>query len=70
MNRDMDWLTQARADLEHARHSLAMEDCEWACFAAQQSAEKAVESLHLNLGSVIWGTRSMTCSRHSRRGHR
>jgi HEPN domain-containing protein len=28
---------------------------EWACFAAQQSAEKAVKALHLSLGQEAWG---------------
>ncbi len=28
---------------------------EWACFAAQQSAEKAVKALHLHLGQEAWG---------------
>ena len=28
---------------------------EWACFAAQQAAEKAVRALHLHLGQEAWG---------------
>ena len=28
---------------------------EWACFAAQQAAEKAVKALHLHLGQEAWG---------------
>jgi HEPN domain-containing protein len=28
---------------------------EWACFAAQQAAEKAVKALHLALGEEDWG---------------
>ena len=28
---------------------------EWACFAAQQGAEKAVEALHLHHGQEAWG---------------
>ncbi len=28
---------------------------EWACFAAQQAAEKAVKALHLRLGQEAWG---------------
>jgi HEPN domain-containing protein len=28
---------------------------EWACFAAQQGAEKAVKALHLHLGQEAWG---------------
>lgn len=40
-----DWMRQARRDLRHARNSLESEDYEWACFAAQQAAEKAVKAL-------------------------
>jgi HEPN domain-containing protein len=28
---------------------------EWACFAAHQSAEKAVKALHLHIGQEAWG---------------
>lgn len=55
MNRTQDWLEQARRDLSHARQSISMEHFEWACFAAQQAAEKAVKALHLHLGTVAWG---------------
>lgn len=41
MQRARDWWVQAEADLRHARHALEDEDYEWACFAAQQAAEKA-----------------------------
>jgi HEPN domain-containing protein len=49
-NRAPDWLKQAEYDLRHARNALKDEDFEWACFAAQQSAEKAVKALFLSLG--------------------
>ena len=55
MNRSPDWMEQAKADLEHARKSIVMGDFEWACFAAQQSAEKAVKALHLHQGTIVWG---------------
>jgi HEPN domain-containing protein len=32
-----------------------MEHFEWACFAAQQAAEKAAKALHLHTGTVAWG---------------
>jgi HEPN domain-containing protein len=54
-NRAPDWLSQAGADLEHARHSLQAGDFEWACFAAQQSAEKATKALIMSLGGEGWG---------------
>jgi HEPN domain-containing protein len=54
-NRAKDWLAQAVRDLEQARSSRAEARHEWACFAAQQSAEKAVKALHLHLGQEAWG---------------
>ena len=54
-NRAKDWLAQAERDLEQAAASREQERHEWACFAAQQSAEKAVKALHLALGQEAWG---------------
>ncbi len=54
-NRAEDWLTQAERDLEQAIASGKEGRHEWACFAAQQSAEKAVKALHLSLGQEAWG---------------
>lgn len=54
-NRAKDWLSQAQRDLEHARDSAKLGRHEWACFASQQSAEKAVKALHYHLGQEIWG---------------
>lgn len=45
MNRWQDWWTQAQADLRHARYALEGGHYEWACFAAQQAAEKALKAL-------------------------
>jgi HEPN domain-containing protein len=50
-----DWLKQARRDLDHARHALDDEDFEWACFAAQQAAEKAVKALYQAIAAEAWG---------------
>lgn len=50
-----DWIRQANRDLRHARHSLDVGDYEWACFAAQQAAEKAVKALLQKLGADTWG---------------
>jgi len=44
-NRYRDWLRQAEADLAHARNAREDEDHEWACFAAQQAAEKALKAV-------------------------
>ena len=54
-DRSRDWLAQAERDLEQARASRNDGRHEWACFAAQQSAEKAVKALHLELGQEAWG---------------
>jgi HEPN domain-containing protein len=53
--RSQDWLNQALRDLEQAEDSCKTGHHEWACFAAQQSAEKAVKALHLHLGQEAWG---------------
>jgi HEPN domain-containing protein len=50
-----DWFRQAEADLAHARYALAGRHHEWACFAAQQAAEKAVKAAHEALGQEAWG---------------
>ncbi|HEV3074515.1 MAG TPA: HEPN domain-containing protein [Thermoanaerobaculia bacterium] len=55
MNRAPDWLAQAERDLEQAEASRDSGRHEWACFAAQQSAEKAVKALHLHHGQEAWG---------------
>jgi len=54
-NRSEDWFAQAKRDLEQANASRADGRHEWACFAAQQGAEKAVKALHLHLGQEAWG---------------
>ena len=53
--RARDWFQQAERDLEQAEASRREKRHEWACFAAQQSAEKAVKALHLALGQDAWG---------------
>lgn len=54
-NRAQDWYTQALYDLEMAQEAVRSQRHEWACFAAQQRAEKAVKALHLCLGQEAWG---------------
>ena len=54
-NRAGDWFLQAEHDLRHARRALDAGDHDWACFAAQQAAEKAVKALHLAHGQEAWG---------------
>ncbi len=45
-DRAEDWLRQALRDLAHARNASRDGDFEWACFASQQAAEKAVKALY------------------------
>ena len=54
-DRSKDWFRQAERDLEQARDSQRAGRHEWACFAAQQAAGKAVKALHLRLGQEAWG---------------
>jgi HEPN domain-containing protein len=54
-DRSKDWFVQAERDLEQAKSSQKEARHEWACFAAQQSAEKAVKALHLFLKQEAWG---------------
>lgn len=50
-----DWLAQAERDLEQAAASRRDGRHEWACVAAHQAAEKAVNALHLARGQEAWG---------------
>jgi len=54
-SRAADWFEQALRDLEQAESSRRDGRHEWACFAAQQAAEKAVKAVHLSLGQDAWG---------------
>jgi HEPN domain-containing protein len=55
MNRWPDWWEQGLRDLRHAENALHDGDYEWAAFAAQQSAEKALKALIMSLGGEPWG---------------
>ncbi|MBN1307700.1 MAG: HEPN domain-containing protein [Chitinispirillaceae bacterium] len=50
-----DWMRQANKDYRHAERSMEQNDFEWACFAAQQAAEKALKALLLSLHADFWG---------------
>ncbi|MBI2358797.1 MAG: HEPN domain-containing protein [Deltaproteobacteria bacterium] len=54
-SRAHDWLKQALRDLEQAEDCRKAGRHEWACFVAQQAAEKSVKALHLYLGQEAWG---------------
>jgi len=40
----LDWLEEARADLRHASRAHRMGSSNWACFAAEQAADKALKA--------------------------
>jgi len=53
--RHEDWMRQAKRDLQQAGILLEGEGYEWCCFAAQQSAEKAVKALFQKMAADAWG---------------
>lgn len=55
VERSGDCLDQAEGNLEHAKNDLRTGFYEWACFSAQQSAEKAVKAVFQKLGAEAWG---------------
>ncbi|MEM3547275.1 MAG: HEPN domain-containing protein [Candidatus Bathyarchaeia archaeon] len=55
VERSKDWMDQAEGDLEHAKNDLRSGFYDWACFSAQQSAEKAVKAVLQKLGAEAWG---------------
>jgi len=55
MNRSKDWYEQGLRDFERAKLDFEYKYYEWACFTAQQSAEKVLKSLALMLGFNVWG---------------
>jgi len=54
-SRVQDWLRQAEHDLSVARTTSAAGQHDWACFAAQQAAEKALKALYQHHHSEGWG---------------
>lgn len=55
MERSEDWIKEARGDLQHGRNDLQDGYYNWACFSAQQSAEKALKAVFQKLGAEAWG---------------
>ena len=53
--RHLDWLHQAAADLRLSRHARDGAAHDWACFAAQQAAEKALKAVLMSRGADAWG---------------
>ena len=55
MERSQDWMGEAVGDLEHARSDRERGFYNWACFSAQQAAEKAVKAVFQKMGAEAWG---------------
>jgi HEPN domain-containing protein len=55
VERSADWLDQAQGDLAHAQHSMSGAFHDWACFAAQQAAEKAARAVLNRAGGETRG---------------
>jgi len=55
INRSLEWLDQAQADLAQASLSAEAGHHEWACFAFHQAVDKALKALHLQQGQQSWG---------------
>ena len=54
VERSGDWLDQTEGDLEHAKNDLKSGFYDWACFSAQQSAERAVKAVFQKMGAEAW----------------
>lgn len=55
VERSSDWLDDAQGDLAHAKSDLERGFYNWACFSAQQAAEKAVKGVFQKRGAEAWG---------------
>ena len=55
MDRSRDWLNQAESDLRHAKSDVKQGFNDWACFSAQQAAEKALKAVFQKMGAEAWG---------------
>jgi HEPN domain-containing protein len=54
------WLKKAESDLSHAEKSLKIGDYDWAQFAAQQSAEKALKAVCISRGFGLMRVHDLT----------
>ena len=55
MERSKDWLDEAQGDLAHAQNDVQGGFYNWACFSAQQAAEKAIKAVFQRMGAEAWG---------------
>lgn len=64
MERSVDWIDEAQGDLEHAKSDVEGSLYNWACFSAQQGAEKAIKAVFQRMGAEAWGILWLTSSRN------
>ncbi len=55
VKREKDWIAQAERDLRHSENSLKLGDYEWACFSAQQAAEKSIKAIYEKTNRIAMG---------------
>ena len=55
MERSADWMDEAQGDLKHAKSDVKGGFHNWACFSAQQAAEKAIKAVFQRMGAEAWG---------------
>jgi HEPN domain-containing protein len=55
VERSADWMDEAQGDLEHARSDAERGFYNWACFSAQQAAEKAIKAVLQKRNAEAWG---------------
>lgn len=55
VERSRDWIKQAERDLENSKYEMKGGYYEWACFLAQQAAEKALKAIYQKLGYEAFG---------------
>lgn len=55
LERSKDWIDEAEGDLDHAKSDADRGYYNWACFSAQQSAEKAVKAVFQKMGAEALG---------------
>ena len=53
------WLMQAESDLKSAKYNLTGKKLDIAAYLCQQSAEKALKSLYININNQLWKTHDL-----------
>jgi HEPN domain-containing protein len=55
VERSLDWIKQAKRDLENAEYELKGGFYEWSCFLSQQASEKAIKAVFQKLKAEAFG---------------